>query len=195
MLIGEADDGCCGHNWLTFGNPAFRDDPVLGAQQRAPPLSAPAAGADAAPRAPFALRPPSSLEGSEGGPHGPAPGGGAAAAAGARAAVAPYEEDGFERFELERLSRLQLSRYDCASFVGNSRTLAFRRRGASAPAPRAEAEAAAEEAAYAARAGGEGGGSDPAAAKRAPPRRADRRPASRSRREEWEARAKGARGP
>ena len=25
-LFSEADDGCCGHNWLTFGNPAFRDD-------------------------------------------------------------------------------------------------------------------------------------------------------------------------
>jgi hypothetical protein len=26
ILIGEADDGSCGHNWLTWGNPAFRGD-------------------------------------------------------------------------------------------------------------------------------------------------------------------------
>ena len=24
VLVGEADDGCCGHNWLTWGNPAFQ---------------------------------------------------------------------------------------------------------------------------------------------------------------------------
>ena len=26
ILIGEADDGSCGHNWSTWGNPAFRDN-------------------------------------------------------------------------------------------------------------------------------------------------------------------------
>lgn len=26
ILIGESDDGNCGDNWLTFGNPEFRDD-------------------------------------------------------------------------------------------------------------------------------------------------------------------------
>jgi hypothetical protein len=26
ILIGECDDGICGDNWLTFGNPIFRDD-------------------------------------------------------------------------------------------------------------------------------------------------------------------------
>ncbi len=26
ILIGEADDGSCGHNWRTWGNPNFRDD-------------------------------------------------------------------------------------------------------------------------------------------------------------------------
>ena len=26
ILIGESDDGSCGHNWLTWGNAAFRDD-------------------------------------------------------------------------------------------------------------------------------------------------------------------------
>ena len=25
ILIGEAETGCCGHNWKTFGNAAFRD--------------------------------------------------------------------------------------------------------------------------------------------------------------------------
>ena len=28
ILIGECDDGNCGHNWLTFGNESFRDDIV-----------------------------------------------------------------------------------------------------------------------------------------------------------------------
>ena len=26
ILIGEADDGSCGHNWLTWGNPIFREE-------------------------------------------------------------------------------------------------------------------------------------------------------------------------
>ena len=29
ILIGECDDGNCGHNWLTFGNPEFKDDIYL----------------------------------------------------------------------------------------------------------------------------------------------------------------------
>ena len=28
ILIGEADDGCCGHNWWTWGNPDWlREEP------------------------------------------------------------------------------------------------------------------------------------------------------------------------
>ena len=31
VLVGEAYDGCCGHNWRTWGNPAYMapgDDPT-----------------------------------------------------------------------------------------------------------------------------------------------------------------------
>ena len=75
ILIGEAETGCCGHNWKTFGNAAFRD------------------GDD-----------------DDGDP------------------TPLHERDGFEKVEHAGLSRLQISRYDCASFVGNSRTFAFRRK-------------------------------------------------------------------
>ena len=71
IVVGEAWNGCCGCNWNTWGNPAYRPD-----------------GADDAP---------------------------------------PYERDGFAKTELEALSRSQISRYDCAAFVGNSRTFSFKR--------------------------------------------------------------------
>jgi hypothetical protein len=35
ILIGECDDGNCGHNWLTFGNDEFKDDIDIGEEPKA----------------------------------------------------------------------------------------------------------------------------------------------------------------
>jgi len=79
VLVGEADDGCCGDNWLTWGNPAFAPAGAGGVES-----------------------------------------GGAAKAHG-----------GWSRQDLPEVTKLQLSRFDSADFVGNSCTVAFRRPGAS----------------------------------------------------------------
>ena len=47
VLVGEADDGCCGDNWLTWGNPHF----APGATRTSPA----AAGTTAPPQPPYAL--------------------------------------------------------------------------------------------------------------------------------------------
>lgn len=70
ILIGEADDGCCGHNWFTWGNQKYSSS-----------------GGDA---------------------------------------VAPYVEDGWNRKDLDHLSKLQLSRYD-TKLSRSSSTVSFRR--------------------------------------------------------------------
>ncbi|CAM9225441.1 unnamed protein product [Phaeothamnion confervicola] len=82
VLVGETDDGCCGHNWLTWGNPAFsaRVKPKRGSAE------------------------------------------GVAAAAG----QLPYWP--FQRTDLVAAG-VQLSRYDCEAYSGNSRTVSFRRPG------------------------------------------------------------------
>ncbi|KAL7494428.1 hypothetical protein ACHAWT_006598 [Skeletonema menzelii] len=71
ILIGECDDGTCGHNFLTWGNP-------------------------------------DAYESEDGVP------------------VAPYAEDGYQRIELEDLSLLQISRFDCKR-SSESKTVSFRR--------------------------------------------------------------------
>ena len=73
ILIGECDDGSCGHNYLTWANP------------------------DALPE---------SERGST--------------------FIAPYTEDGYHRVDLEDLSRLQISRFDCKR-SSESKTVSFRR--------------------------------------------------------------------
>jgi len=76
ILIGEADDGTCGHHWHTWGNPNVLEeyDGV-----RAPP-------------------------------------------------VAPYARDGYTRADLDWLSEIQFSRFDCR-LSGESSTVSFRRDG------------------------------------------------------------------
>lgn len=73
ILIGECDDGTCGHNFLTWGNPDAYE----------------------------------SVDGSE-------------------VPVPPYVGDGYKRIDLEDLSLLQLSRFDCKR-SSESKTVSFRR--------------------------------------------------------------------
>ena len=72
ILIGETDDGTCGHNWLTWGNPNFRPD-----NDNAVDFTA------------------------------------------------PYAIDGYERINLDDLSKLQFSRFDCKR-SRESLTVSFR---------------------------------------------------------------------
>jgi len=101
VLVGESDDGCCGHNWLTWGNPAFRPGgAALSGDARRTLRAADSAGTPGAP---------GEDHHSEG------------------TAKAPYAEDGWERHNIRDVSRLQLSRFDSEDFVGNSCTVSFRR--------------------------------------------------------------------
>lgn len=75
ILIGECDDGTCGHNFLTWGNPDAYE----------------------------------SIDGRE-----------------CSVPVAPYAEDGYQRVDLEDLSLLQISRFDCKR-SSESKTVSFRR--------------------------------------------------------------------
>merc|ERR1719491_329356 len=72
ILIGEADNGSCGHNWLTWGNPDFK-----------------------------------STEGDD--------------------CTAPCVADGYQRVNLDDLSLLQMSRFDCKR-SSESMTVSFRRK-------------------------------------------------------------------
>ena len=86
VLVGEADDGCCGDNWHTWGNHAFFS-PTDGPKARIGGDTAEAAAPE----------------------------------------VPPYVADGWTRHDLGDLSDLQLCRFDSEEFVGNSRTVVFRR--------------------------------------------------------------------
>jgi hypothetical protein len=94
ILVGETDDGCCGCNWHTWGNPAY------------------------APSVPLPSSSPADFDGA------------AAADGGAESAPPqpPYVVDGWTRHEVDEPSALQLCRFDSEDFVGNSRTVAFRRK-------------------------------------------------------------------
>lgn len=70
ILIGEADNGTCGHNWYTWGNPDFH----TATNENTP----------------------------------------------------PHSRDGYERVDLEELSVLQFSRFDCQR-SSESKTVSFRR--------------------------------------------------------------------
>lgn len=86
ILIGESDDGTCGHNWLTWGNADFNEQ--FQTEQR---------------------------EGTNDG--GTQKG---------NDVIAPYLADGYELVELQELSLLQFSRFDCRR-SRESRTVSFRR--------------------------------------------------------------------
>lgn len=75
ILIGECDDGSCGHNYLTWGNPDAYE----------------------------------SEDGSE-----------------SSVPIPPYAQDGYKRIDLEDLSLLQISRFDCKR-SSESKTVSFRR--------------------------------------------------------------------
>lgn len=74
ILIGESDDGTCGHNWYTWGNIAFHPTNDTGIKE---------------------------------------------------AELSPHDADGYTRVELEDLSDLQFSRFDCKR-SSESRTVSFR---------------------------------------------------------------------
>jgi len=76
ILIGESDNGTCGHNWYTWGNRDFYPDAVENGAEELP--------------------------------------------------LAPYLKDGYSRVELEELSFLQFSRFDCKR-SSESKTWSFRR--------------------------------------------------------------------
>lgn len=77
VLIGETDDGCCGHNWKTWGNKDFMDiDEIANLTSENP--------------------------------------------------IPLYKVDGFERIDLNDLSRLQFARYDSQTSRCSS-TVSFRK--------------------------------------------------------------------
>ena len=101
ILIGEADDGSCGHNWLTWGNPDFRDDDddrvVVVDDERRRAEDDDDFGDDGVRR---------------GVPE---------------SAVPPHVVDGYVREDLEGLSAFQFSRFDCKR-SRETKTVSFRRR-------------------------------------------------------------------
>jgi hypothetical protein len=111
ILVGEKDDGCCGHPWLTWGHrgdggsgPLFSANRDLLSKYQGRSLDLfhwLSRSGSAAPGAPATSRPD---------------------------AVPPFEADGFARTELGALRRLQLSRYDRKHYAANSHTVSFSRR-------------------------------------------------------------------
>jgi hypothetical protein len=91
ILVGEADDGTCGHNWRTWGNPDFRDDDDGVAERE---YDERRRDDDVARR--VTESPP------------------------------PYVLDGYAREDLEGLSMMQFSRFDCKR-RRESKTVSFRR--------------------------------------------------------------------
>ncbi|CAK9031855.1 Uncharacterized protein SCF082_LOCUS19803, partial [Durusdinium trenchii] len=126
ILIGEVDDGCCGHPWLTWGqhvhqtnDPMFaknrdRQDAVLAHNDNidifhwlgnSVKSASPGQSAFPRPDEPDIVDPDPADR------------------------VAPYARDGFVRADLG-LADLQLSRYDRAHFAANSHTVSFSREAA-----------------------------------------------------------------
>jgi hypothetical protein len=110
VLVGEKDEGCCGHQWLTWGHrgdgssgPLFSENKDLLAKYHGRSLDLFHWLSRSAPAAPGAQ-------------------------ASAPGAVPPFQADGFERTELLALRRLQLSRYDRKHYAANSSTVSFSRR-------------------------------------------------------------------
>jgi hypothetical protein len=108
VLVGECDDGQCGHNWETWGNPHFRDDDQTGAADNdderdatVVPNSASTERRELVDSKPWqtSIRP-------------------------------PHVVDGYERHDLDFLAPHQFSRYDSRASK-SGRTVSFRRcRGA-----------------------------------------------------------------
>ena len=121
ILIGEVDDGCCGHPWLTWGVSPFagqdsvfeKNRSVQQAKQRFSPLpldifqwlgsQSEKAKAKTLAKYPYRID-------ASGRP------------------LAPYRIEGFARKHIEPASSLQLCRYDRAHYACNSRTISFTRK-------------------------------------------------------------------
>jgi hypothetical protein len=104
VLVGECDDGQCGHNWETWGNPHFRDDDQRGATDNderdgsVDPYSASTERRELVDSESWqtSIRP-------------------------------PHVVDGYERRDLDFLAPHQFSRYDSRASK-SGRTVSFRRR-------------------------------------------------------------------
>lgn len=97
ILIGECDDGTCGANWETWGNPAFLSDELTQDM-----LTAASSDQEE-------LDEESDDKGSTN-----------------EEIVPPYEVDGYKRIDMEALAPYQFSRFD-SSTSKTGRTVAFRR--------------------------------------------------------------------
>lgn len=104
ILIGECDEGSCGDNWETWGNPAFLSD--IG-QELTHALIDSAEGASANSCAIH--------------------GDGARQAQNSQAPIPPYEVDGYKRIDIDDLVPYQLSRFD-SSVSRQGRTATFLRK-------------------------------------------------------------------
>lgn len=98
ILIGETDDGCCGHNFETWGNSDFKPSSLP--QNKV--LSEESNNNN------------SKEEEEEVG--------------GGELVIAPYAVDDWERVNHDEMSSLQLCRFDSEDFVGNSKTVSFTRK-------------------------------------------------------------------
>lgn len=87
ILIGECDDGQCGDNWLTWGNPYYREDYEELLQGESSVIDKATATVDLTP---------------------------------------PYQQDGYERVELDYLHQFQFSRFD-SRVSKTGKTISFRR--------------------------------------------------------------------
>jgi len=123
ILIGETDDGCCGHPWKTWGVHVHKsNDPMFAKNREKAKFVDPERSVDL-----FHWLGRGSQKGSE--PNAAAP----EEASDAEnldpepeVLVPPYAADGFTRQNLP-LSDLQLSRYDRAHYAANSHTVSFSR--------------------------------------------------------------------
>lgn len=102
ILIGECDDGQCGDNWETWGNPRHLADDFDDDALSESSLSA-ATGYDSS----STTETPTQSK-----------------------TLPPYLRDGYERRDLDELSPYQFSRFDCRSSK-SGKTVSFRRRQAS----------------------------------------------------------------
>ncbi|GBG33448.1 Hypothetical Protein FCC1311_096712 [Hondaea fermentalgiana] len=127
ILIGETDDGCCGHPWKTWGVHVHRSNDPMFAKNRANLANANPdrsvdlfhwLGRDRRPQiaSAAAVSNADADADSDDDILDPEPG----------TLQPPYEADGFQRQNLS-LSDLQLSRYDRAHYAANSHTVSFTR--------------------------------------------------------------------
>jgi len=111
VLIGEKNDGCCGHPWKTWGVHIDETNDPMFAKNKADAKATATSSLDLFHWLSKVSEDPNAIT---------------TPAAQVKEEVAPYERDGFTRRDLA-FSDLQLSRYDRKSFAANSHTVSFRR--------------------------------------------------------------------